>query len=203
MTAPRILTLYSSGRTTQSASRELADRLSRGLAGDADAIVTRDLVANPLPFVDEAFVDAAFTPPSTRTEAQIEALRVSTEVMDELMAVDHVVIATPMYNYSIPAALKAWIDLVARANETFRYVFDDGDPYVEGLVKNKTVWVVMPTGGTALGSEIDYATGYLKFVLGFMGMKDVRFIDAAGWREFDDACKDALREELKALAASA
>ena len=51
--------------------------------------------------------------------------------MDELMGVDHVVIASPMYNYSIPAALKAWIDMAARANETFRYVFDDGDPYVD------------------------------------------------------------------------
>ena len=203
MTAPRILTLYSSGRTTQSASRELADRLSRALAGDADAIVTRDLVANPLPFVDEAFVDAAFTPPASRSQQQVDALRISTEVMNELMGVDHVVIASPMYNYAIPAALKAWIDMVARANETFRYVFDDGDPYVEGLVKNKTVWVVMPTGGTALGSEIDFATGYLKYVLGFMGMTDVRVIDAAGWREFDEARKDSLREELKALAASA
>lgn len=203
MTAPRILTLYSSGRTAQSASRELADRLSQALAGDAGAVVTRDLVANPLPFVDEGFVDAAFTPPASRSQEQVDALRMSTEVMDELMGVDHVVIASPMYNYSIPAALKAWIDMVARANETFRYVFDDGDPYVEGLVKNKTVWVVMPTGGTALGSEIDFATGYLKYVLGFMGMTDVRFIDAAGWREFDDARKDSLREELKVLAASA
>lgn len=203
MTAPRILTLYSSGRTTLSASRELADRLSQALAGDPRSIVTRDLVANPLPFVDERFVDAAFTPPASRSQEQIEALRLSTEVMDELMGVDHVVIASPMYNYFIPAALKAWIDLVARANETFRYVFDDGDPYVEGLVKNKTVWVVMPTGGTALGSEIDFATGYLKYVLNFMGMDDVRFIDAAGWREFDDARKESLREELKVLAAGA
>lgn len=203
MTAPRILTLYSSGRTTLSASRELADRLSQALAGDAHSIVTRDLVANPLPFVDERFVDAAFTPPASRSQDQIEALRLSTEVMDELMGVDHVVIASPMYNYSIPAALKAWIDMVARANETFRYVFDDGDPYVEGLVKNKTVWVVMPTGGTALGSEIDFATGYLKYVLNFMGMDDVRFIDAAGWREFDEARKESLREELKVLAAGA
>lgn len=203
MTAPRILTLYSSGRTTLSASRELADRLSQALAGDPRSIVTRDLVANPLPFVDERFIDAAFTPPASRSQEQIEALRLSTEVMDELMGVDHVVIASPMYNYSIPAALKAWIDLVARANETFRYVFDDGDPYVEGLVKNKTVWVVMPTGGTALGSEIDFATGYLKYVLNFMGMDDVRFIDAAGWREFDDARKESLREELKVLAAGA
>lgn len=203
MTAPRILTLYSSGRTTLSASRELADRLSQALAGDARSIMTRDLVANPLPFVDEGFVDAAFTPPASRSQDQIEALRLSTEVMDELMGVDHVVIASPMYNYSIPAALKAWIDMVARANETFRYVFDDGDPYVEGLVKNKTVWVVMPTGGTALGSEIDFATGYLKYVLNFMGMDDVRFIDAAGWREFDEARKESLREELKVLAAGA
>ena len=203
MTAPRILTLYSSGRTTLSASRELADRLSQALAGDPRSIVTRDLVANPLPFVDERFIDAAFTPPASRSQHQIEALRLSTEVMDELMGVDHVVIASPMYNYSIPAALKAWIDLVARANETFRYVFDDGDPYVEGLVKNKTVWVVMPTGGTALGSEIDFATGYLKYVLNFMGMDDVRFIDAAGWREFDEVRKESLREELKVLAAGA
>mgnify|MGYP003561808942 CR=1 FL=1 len=61
MTAPRILTLYSSGRTTQSASRELADLLSITLAGETGVITTRDLVAQPLPFVDEAFVDASFT----------------------------------------------------------------------------------------------------------------------------------------------
>ncbi|MBL4537993.1 MAG: NAD(P)H-dependent oxidoreductase [Oceanicaulis sp.] len=203
MTAPRILTLYSSGRTTQSASRELADLLSITLAGETGVITTRDLVAQPLPFVDEAFVDASFTPPANRTAAQVKALAVSTDVLDELMAADQLVIAAPMYNYSIPAALKAWVDMVARANESFRYVFDDGDPYVQGLVKVRTVWLVTPTGGTPLESDMDFATGYLKYVLGFMGMKDVRVIDAAGWRDLDDVLKAAKRDEIRALSAQA
>ena len=119
------------------------------------------------------------------------------------MAADQLVIAAPMYNYSIPAALKAWVDMVARANESFRYVFDDGDPYVQGLVKVRTVWLVTPTGGTPLESDMDFATGYLKYVLGFMGMKDVRVIDAAGWRDLDDVLKAAKRDEIRALSAQA
>ncbi len=70
-------------------------------------------------------------------------------------------------------------------------------------MKVRTVWLVTPTGGTPLESDMDFATGYLKYVLGFMGMKDVRVIDAAGWRDLDDVLKAAKRDEIRALSAQA
>ena len=95
-----------------------------------------------------------------------------------------------MYNFSIPSSLKAWIDQVARARETFRY--SEAGP--EGLLKGKTAWLVMASGGARLDSEADFATPYLRFILGFLGITDVRVIDGMGWPFLEDDQKDAVRE---------
>ena len=95
---------------------------------------------------------------------------------------DVVVIGAPMYNFSIPAALKAWIDLVARAGLTFRYT--ENGPV--GMLENKKAYVMLATGGTSIGSEIDYASGYLRHVLGFLGIHDVELISAERMN-FNDA----------------
>ena len=96
--------------------------------------------------------------------------------MNELKDADTVVIGTPIYNFHVPAALKAWIDMVARARETFRYT--ENGP--EGLLSGKKVYVVVTSGGTVLGSEADFITNWLTFVLGFIGLNDVTFIDSSG-----------------------
>lgn len=189
----RILRIDSSARVTGSVSRDLADRLSRRLAGRDGEITVRDLAAAPPAFVHEAWVGANFTDPAARSEAQTAELAASETLVSELEAADQIVIAAPIYNFSIPASLKAWIDLVARARRTFRYT--EAGP--EGLLRGKTAWLVVASGGTALDSEIDFATPYLRFILGFIGITDIRVIDATRWGFRSEEEKDAAVAEAE------
>jgi len=91
-----------------------------------------------------------------------------------LQQATHLVLATPIYNFGVPAALKAWIDMIARVQLTFQYTATGP----EGLLQDKQVYLVMASGGTPLGSDIDFASGYLRHVLGFLGMTNVTIVDA-------------------------
>ena len=91
-----------------------------------------------------------------------------------MKAADVWVIATPIYNFGVPASLKAWIDQIARARLTFRYT-EQGP---QGLLQGKKVYILVATGGTEVGSAIDFATPWLKFVLGFLGITDIEVIAA-------------------------
>jgi len=171
-----ILRVDSSMRIEGSVSRDLVDQLIAKLTSKQDAeIVVRDL-AKGIEFIDEAWIGANFTDPSERSEDQKRALETSDILVQELSCADTVVISAPVYNFQVPAALKAWIDMVARARETFRFT-ENGS---EGLLTGKKVYVVVTSGGTVLGSEYDFVSGWLKHVLGFMGMTDVTFIDGSG-----------------------
>lgn len=190
MSAPNILRINSSARKDGSLSRELSELLADALAGDTGNVVVRDLADRPVPQIDASWVGANFTDPSERTETQREILKGSDALVAELHAADHIVIGVAMYNFTIPSSLKAWIDQIARARETFRY--SEAGP--EGLLKGKTAWLVMASGGARLDSEADFATPYLRFILRFLGITDVRVIDAMGWPFLEDAQKDAVRE---------
>jgi len=96
-------------------------------------------------------------------------------LVEELKAADTIVIGAPIYNFNIPAALKAWIDLIARARLTFKY----GENGPVGLLKNKKAYIVMASGGVPIGSAMDFASGYLQHVLAFVGITDVTIIDAS------------------------
>lgn len=169
--ATTILRIDSSARVTDSVTRELTDRVVSKLA--PEATITRDLAAG-LPFLSEDWLAANWTAAQDRTKEQHEHLALSEALIDELRAADVIVIGTPMYNFGIPAALKAWIDLVARAGLTFKYT----DTGPKGLLEGKRAIIVAASGGTKIGSEIDFATQYLKFALGFIGIKDVDIIAA-------------------------
>ncbi|MCL4142967.1 UNVERIFIED_CONTAM: hypothetical protein GTU68_015964 [Idotea baltica] len=106
------------------------------------------------------------------------------------------VIANAIYNFSVPAALKAWIDLVARARETFQYT--ENGPV--GLLQGKKAYVIVASGGTKVGSEIDFATTYLGHVLGFMGITDVKIV-AADQLMLDPSKRDAALAETLQIAA--
>lgn len=171
-----ILRVDGSMRRNGSISRQLTDEVIDHLTAEAPgaAVRTRDL-AIPLPHVTEDWINANFTDPDERTEAQSKTLALSDTLVEELEAANAIVIGLPIYNFGVPAAVKAWIDLIARAKRTFRYA-EDGP---EGLLTGKTAYVVVASGGTGLGTEIDFATDYLTFALGFVGIKDVRIIDAS------------------------
>lgn len=186
-----ILRIDASARKAGSSSRALTDALIARLA--PDNIVTRDLT-EVLPFVTEDWVGANFTDESERTEAQKAELALSDMLVDELFAADTLVIGTPIYNFAVPAALKAWIDLIARARKTFHYTANGP----EGLLSGKKAYVLIASGGTEVGSEIDFASGYLRHVLGFVGITDVTIIAAdqqmmKGEATVDEALADIAR----------
>ena len=192
----RVLRVDASARVEGSVSRELADRLIAGLAARAGEVaVTRRDVAQGLPFVDADWVAANLTDPEARDAAQRQALAGSDALVAEATSADVWVIATPIYNFGVPASLKAWVDQVARARLTFRYTAQGP----EGLLAGKKVYLVVASGGTEVGSAIDFATPWLKFVLGFLGVQDVEVIAADRGMARGVAARDAAAVDIDAL----
>ncbi len=190
-----ILRIDGSMRRTGSISRQLTDEVIDHLTSrTAGARVrVRDL-ADPLPHVTEDWINANFTDPDARTPDQKQTLSQSDALVEELEAADAIVIGLPIYNFGVPAAVKAWIDLIARARLTFKYT----ETGPEGLLTGKTAYVVVASGGTGVGTEIDFATDYLKFALGFVGIKDVRVIDASAHMQGLDAALSRARGAIAA-----
>src|SRR5512139_85237 len=171
----RVLRVDASARVEGSITRQLADQLVESLAARVPSLaVTRRDVAQGLPFINAEWIAANFTDPDARSESQREKLAGSDALVEEVKAADIWVIATPIYNFGVPASLKAWIDQIARARVTFRYT-EQGP---QGLLAGKKVFILTATGGTEVGSAIDFATPWLKFVLGFLGITDVEVIAA-------------------------
>lgn len=166
------LHINSSANLDTSVTRGLTASIIEKL-GHTD-VVLRDLALTPLPQITQTWTSARDTPKGERTPEQTEALAQSDALIEELRAADTIVIGVPVYNFSIPASLKAWIDLVARAGETFRYT--ENGPI--GLLEGKRAILAIASGGTPLGSDMDFASGYMRHVLGFMGITDVTFVAA-------------------------
>lgn len=199
VTTQKILKIDASARKDGSVTRQLADELVTGLLGKhADARVLSRDVSGGLPFLDEEWVGANFTPASDRSAAQKLKLALSDTLVEELKAADTIVLGVPVYNFGIPAALKAWVDLVARAGVTFRYT--ETGPV--GLLDGKKAYVLLASGGTQVGSDIDFASGYVKHVLGFLGITDVTLI-AADQMMADSAKKDLALDAVRDLVATA
>src|SRR6266705_3182238 len=140
-----ILYVTSSPRGSASYSNRVAGRILQELkqAHPGATITVRDVAREPLPHIDEDFVDAIGSPAGPRTVQQQAIVSQSDALIDELMAADIFVIAAPMYNFGIPSTLKAWIDYVARAGRTFRY----SEKGPEGLVKGKKAILIHSRGG--------------------------------------------------------
>ncbi|KUF09448.1 FMN-dependent NADH-azoreductase [Pseudoponticoccus marisrubri] len=164
-----LLRIDASARTEGSTTRQIADRVAERLA--PETVVTRDL-SQGLPMIDSDWIAANFTEAADRTEAQRAKLALSDELIAELQAADTILIAVPIYNFGVPSALKAWIDMIARARVTFRYT--EAGP--EGLLTGKRAILAVASGGTEVDSAIDFATPYLRHVLGFVGITDVQVV---------------------------
>ena len=194
-----ILRIDASARRSGSVTRDLNDKLIETLSHAADATVTHRDLATPLPLLTEEWIGANFTDPSERTAEQKKILAFSDELVGELKAADILVIGLPIYNFGVPAAMKAWVDLVARARETFRY--SEAGPV--GLLEGKRAIVTVASGGTEAGSSIDYATTYMKHVLGFIGITDVEFVNADQMMIDADASLAAAERKIEALGIAA
>jgi FMN-dependent NADH-azoreductase len=172
---PTLLTVDVSSRGEKSTSRKLAEVYVEAwkAVNPAAAVVRRDLAANPPPYVDFPWILGAFTPPEQRSPEAAAAIKVSDDLVAELKAADRILIATPMYNFSIPAVLKAYIDHVVRVGVT---VSSDN----KGLLTGKSADIILASGGDfSPGSPVekyDQATGYLRQVLAWIGIIDVRFV---------------------------
>jgi len=180
---PHLLKLDVSPRGEQSISRRLGNQfLADWQKNHAGAqVTTRDLATNNLPYVDLQWIAGAYSPPEKHTPEQKAALKVSNDLIAELMAADHLLITTPMYNFAIPAVLKAWIDHIVRVNITFA-VTPEGA--YKGLVHGKKATVITASSGDygpgAPGESYDQEIPYLRLILGFLGITDVTFIRGGG-----------------------
>jgi FMN-dependent NADH-azoreductase len=160
-----------------SVSRGLGQRLVDGLVAKTGANVTiRDIAAEALPFVSAERFAANLTPATERTPEQAELATIADTLIAELQAADTIVIASPVYNFGPPASLKAWADLVARSGTTFRYTATGP----EGLLTGKKAYLAIASGGTPMGSDIDFMSRWLTFFLGFLGITDVETVAADG-----------------------
>lgn len=166
-----VLHIDSSARKTGSISRDLTAQVVARLG--AETVLHRDL-STPLPLLDETWIGANFTAPEERTESQKDVLALSDQLIQEISQADTLVIGVPIYNFAIPTTLKAWIDQIARAGVTFRYT--ENGP--EGLLTGKRAILVVASGGTEAGSDIDYASRYLRHMLGFIGITEVEVVAA-------------------------
>ena len=170
-----ILEISASGRHKGSVSRDLSGGLLAALEDRYGAVrLTRRDLSKGVPFVDAAWIEANFTPDEDRSARHRETLAYSDELVNELKEADVVLLGVPVYNFSIPAALKAWIDMVARARLTFRYT--ENGP--RGLLTGKKAYLVVATGGVPVDSAVDFATPYLRHALAFIGITDVEVIAA-------------------------
>ncbi|MDR5651613.1 FMN-dependent NADH-azoreductase [Ruixingdingia sedimenti] len=193
-----ILRVEASIKGEAAVSRQLTGRIvERLLAADpAAAIVTRDLSAG-VPVIDGAWLGAVFTPAAARDAGQAATAATADALLAEVRAADVLVIALPVYNFGVPAQLKSWIDQLARKGETF--VYTETGP--KGLLTGKRAIVAYTSDGTPLGSDLDYASGWLRHMLGFFGITDVEFV-AADAIVFDrDAALARADAAIAALAA--
>lgn len=171
----KVLRIDASGRTDQSSTRNLTDNLLDALQARYTTVevARRDLAAG-MAHVDQDWITANFTPEDERNAGHRQKLSYSDRLVEELKEAEVIVIGVPIYNFGVPAALKAWVDMVARARLTFRYT--ENGP--EGLLTGKKAYLVVASGGVAVDSEFDFATPYMRHALGFLGITDVEIVTA-------------------------
>lgn len=174
-TKTHILRLDASANVGASSSKKLGDALIAKLAVKYPLIeiVERDLNQN-VTTIDESWIAANFTADEKRSPSQRETLAFSDSLIAEINKADHIVLTTPMYNFGVPAALKAWIDLICRAGVTFRYTAEGP----VGLINDKRLDLIVTTGGVALGSPADFVSNYLSQVFRFIGIEEFNIIAA-------------------------
>lgn len=173
-----ILQINTSARTQGANSTRLADAITQGLrARHPEATLElRDFAAQPHPVLDEPALTALFAPADQRTPEQAARVALDDALIAQVQRADLIVLGVPMYNFGVPVQLKTWIDAIARAGVTFRYT-PEGP---EGLLKGKTVYVALARGGLYRDTPNDSQVPYLKSILAFLGMTDVRFVYAEG-----------------------
>ena len=197
----KILIINASARNERSISRYMTNVFVEiwEERNPNDSIIYREVGQGNIPHVTEKWIAGAFKSPALRNEEEREALKLSDELVAELKEADVVVLGTPMYNWSVPSALKAYIDQVLRANETVLISKEDlTNPYT-GLLKNKRVFLLMVRGNMGYDpgdfyEHMDFQTKYLKTVFGIMGIQEVEHASLNGVMMKEDSLVYARRK---------
>lgn len=202
---PNLLVIETSPRGHHSVSRNMSQRfVDAWRARHADGSVTeRDLAETKLPFVDAPWLHAYFTPVDQQSAEMRERLRTSDELVAEVFAADHLMISTPVYNFNVPAALKAWIDQIVRTGLTLGF---DG----KGKLAGKVATVLIASGGVYTeGSpwrDRNFTPQYLRVVLETIGITDIAVVHGGNTKvvgmgeQTVEAFIDALAPEIRAAA---
>ena len=192
-----ILQLNSSAAAGESVTASLNAAIVDGLRAQLSdvEVVERDLTT--LPVLDNARLIANNTPGEARTAEQVEVAAIADAVVAEVHAADVIVVGVPIYNFGVPASLKAWMDLVARAGSTFQYT--ENGP--QGMVTGTRAFVTVASGGVGLKSEVDHATPHIEPFLRFLGIDEIEIVDSTGLL-FDPSRADAARARIGELVGS-
>lgn len=193
-----VLHLDSSILGDASASRQLTHAVATAVraAEPESTLRYRDLAADELTHLSGASLAAAGTPDELRDAAQRQAAALAEATLNEFLAADLLIIGAPMYNFSVPSQLKAWVDRIAVAGKTFRY----GPSGAEGLAGGKRVILVSTAGGMHADQPTGVAhEGYLRLVLGFLGITDIELVRAHGLAMGGDARETAMTAAQQAI----
>lgn len=198
----KLLVINASARRAQSHSRTLTEVfMNHWKSLHPNAVINlRELGNTNVPHINEDWIAANFKPATDRTEKELEALSASNAYIDELRLADVIVLGTPMYNWSIPSTLKAYIDQIMRLNETFK--IDPGNsakPYI-GLLQNKTLVILAARGNQEYetgeqNAHLNFQTTYLKTVFNMIGVDDIHIVAVSG--------TSLNKEDLKGIIGSA
>ena len=170
----KIYQIDSSARKEGSTSRQLAKKLLNKIKKPDDEVIYRDLDDEML-FVSGLTESGMKIPEDKQNESHKKMFELSDKLVLELKESDIIIISAPIYNFGPPATLKAWSDLAARVDTTFKYT-PDGQRI--GLLKNKKAFLVITSGGTKIGSKEDFLTPWLTLMLNFFGITDIKIISA-------------------------
>ncbi len=200
---PNLLHIDSSPRAASVSSHLAAAFVARWRQQNpTGAIVHHNPSLERIPYLDEAMAEALLDPSSEPTPERVRALATSDRFVDELLAADVLVLGVPMWNLSIPASLKAWIDLIVREGRTFAFTPTGVAPLVP---PGKKVFVFCARGGAypegSAMRALDFQEPYLRTILGVIGLTQIEFIHAERQSESPEAATEALAQAERALAA--
>ncbi|MBY8978328.1 NAD(P)H-dependent oxidoreductase [Rhodobacteraceae bacterium NNCM2] len=192
-----LLYVTASARHDGSLSRRLGDRFVAGWKKQhpSAVVLERDVGRNPPPFISEDWIKAAFTPASERSPEQHDLLELSDRLISELADSNPIVIATPMYNYGMPAGLKSWVDQIVRIGKTFTFDRSRGDFPLEPILSGKDLIILTSSGEFGFGAGelrdgMGHLVPHLKTVARYLGATRV-FGAGIEYEEFKDERHEA------------
>ncbi|MGH1337464.1 MAG: FMN-dependent NADH-azoreductase [Aureispira sp.] len=201
----RVLIINASVRAAKSHSRILTQVFIKNWKNKhpKDVFTHREVGLSIIPSIDERWIASAFIKPAKRTKENQEGMELSNELVKELKENDIYVIGTPMYNWSIPSGLKAYIDQIMRIDETWKFRSGKPDGDYVGLLKNKKLYILSSRGDTGYGEnekneKMNFQTTYLKFLFRMMGVEDTTVLcldkEEFGGEVFEKAKEDIYKK---------